>query len=268
MFFSGNASPVVQTAQTNRSDLLLEVTRNRHYQLGVSDLTPTGLRHLDAVVVSSNGNPLANVAQNVEIDLEKGRVYIEADAPDINDGDTLTVTYDVLASTRTVIIGRGDEIRGSLRFISANPVGSQKDYYWPYVKITPNGDYALKGSEWMQLGFSFEVLKLGGRERVYAETAAVTAGAVNRPAQGAPSITGTPTVGTPAVADVSAITDADGLGTFSYQWLLDGVVISGATASTYTPAAADATKSLSVRVSFTDGRGFAEQVVSAGTTVS
>lgn len=262
LFFSGSAEPVVQTAQTGKTDTVLNARRNRSYQLGVSDLTPTGVRHVTNVVIEKNGVPLANVAQNVEIDLEKARIYIESDAPDISEGDTLVVTYDVAASTRTVIIGRGDEIRGSLRFISNNPVGSNKDYYWPYVKVTPNGDYALKGSEWMQLGFSFEVLKLAGRERVYAETTAKTVDAANRPAQGKPTITGTAQEGQLLTAVTTAITDPDGLAPFSYQWLKGGAAIGGANASTYTPVVGDVGSKLSVRVTFTDGRGNPELVVS------
>ena len=43
--------------------------------------------------------------------------------------------------------------------MSDNPKGANRDYYFPYVKLTPDGDYALKGEEWMQIGFSFEILK-------------------------------------------------------------------------------------------------------------
>ena len=262
LFFSGNASPMTQTAQTGKTDTFANVKRNRQYQLGTSDLTPTGVRHVDNVTITVGGTPLANVAQNVEIDLEKGRIYIESDAPDISDDDTLVVTYDVQPSTRTVIVGKGDEIRGALRFISVNPVGNNKDYYWPYVKLTPNGDFALKGSEWMQLGFSFEVLKLAGMERVYAETTATTVAQANRPAQGKPTINGTAQVGVVLTVGTGAITDADGLGVFSHQWLKDNVPIAGATGTSYTPVVGDIGGVIAVRVSFTDGRGHPEVVVS------
>lgn len=262
LFFSGSAAPVVQTAQTNKTETILAAQRNRSYQLGVTDLTPTGARHVHTVTIERNGEPLANLAQNVEIDLEKGRIYIEADAPDILANDSLVVKYDVQASNRTVIIGRGDEIRGSLRFISNNPVGSNKDYYWPYVKLTPNGDYALKGSEWMQLGFSFEVLKLAGRERVYAETHAVSATQANRPATGKPVITGTAQIGQVLSAATTAISDPDGMGVITLQWLRDGASIASATGETYTPVTADLGARISVRASFTDQRGNPELLVS------
>ena len=56
---------------------------------------------------------------------------------------------------------------------------------------------------------------------------------------GVPTITGTVTEDQILTADTSGISDADGLGAFSYQWLRDGVAIGGATAGTYTLGDAD-----------------------------
>ncbi|NOT71642.1 MAG: tandem-95 repeat protein [Hyphomicrobium sp.] len=61
---------------------------------------------------------------------------------------------------------------------------------------------------------------------------------------------------------VSGLTDADGVGAISYQWLRNGAAISGATAATYVPGDADVGKSISVRVSYTDGGGKVESVTS------
>lgn len=179
LFFAGPINKLTSTSQVGAISTTI-VNKGRFFQLGVSELTPTGARNITNVVANKVSPGLlptdppivtpVTLLGNIEVDLERGRVYVELDAPDLLDGDTVEFTFDTEASTRTVVIGRGDEIRGSLRFISANPVGSQKDYYWPYVKLTPNGDYALKGEEWMQLGFSFEVLKRdGSSERVYVD---------------------------------------------------------------------------------------------------
>lgn len=263
LFFSGTTDMQIQTSQVGKTDTFTGVKKGRFYQLGVSDATPTGVRHVDNVVATVGGSTVG--AADIEIDLERGRIYIETDAPGIDEDDNMSVTYDVNASTRTLMIGRGDEIRGALRFLSNNPVGSQKDYYWPYVKITPNGDFALKSSEWQQIGFSFEVLKLTNRERVYAETAAILAGTANSPATGTPTISGTAQVGQVLTANTSSIADADGLGAFTYAWLRAGGVIAGATSSTYTPVVGDVGSPLSVRVSFVDGKGNSEMRVSAAT---
>ena len=93
----------------------------------------------------------------------------------------------------------------------------------------------------------------------------------NRPATGAPAITGTARVGETLTADISGISDADGLdnASFSYQWLAADAEIAGATGSTYTLAGADLGKAVRVRVSFTDDGGHGEVLTSVATaTVS
>ncbi|MDA9350833.1 hypothetical protein N9Q81_01795, partial [Planktomarina temperata] len=82
---------------------------------------------------------------------------------------------------------------------------------------------------------------------------------------GAPVIAGTFSQDRELSVDVSSIADADGLGDFSYQWNRDGAAIEGATAATYTLSEADVGANISVTVSYTDGYGAAESVVSAET---
>ena len=89
----------------------------------------------------------------------------------------------------------------------------------------------------------------------------------NRPATGAPTISGTVQVGETLTADTSGIEDADGLdnAAFTYQWLADNAAIAGATGSTYTLADADEGKAIKVQVSFTDDAGNDETLTSAAT---
>lgn len=63
----------------------------------------------------------------------------------------------------------------------------------------------------------------------------------------------------------SSVADADGLGTLTYQWLADGVIIHNATAATWILTEAEVGKAISVSVSYVDGRGTAESVTSAAT---
>ena len=108
-----------------------------------------------------------------------------------------------------------------------------------------------------------------------AATAAVSA-AANTLATGAPTITGTATVGQPLTAGTTAIMDADGLTSvsYTYQWIrvaTDNTEtnISSATASTYTLVAADQGTTVKVTVSFTDDANNPETRTSAATaTVS
>ena len=93
----------------------------------------------------------------------------------------------------------------------------------------------------------------------------------NTLATGAPRINGTIRVGETLTADTTGIADADGLdnATISYQWLsvheITETEIEDATDSTYTLVPANEGKTIRVRVSFTDKRGFEESLASLAT---
>ena len=101
----------------------------------------------------------------------------------------------------------------------------------------------------------------------HIDTPAAPEPAANSLATGSPAITGVAQVGETLTVDRSSIADEDGLenAAFSHQWLADGTAISGATASTYTPVAADEGKSVTVQVNFTDDAGNDETLTSAPT---
>ncbi|MEY4977088.1 MAG: hypothetical protein RIQ97_2283, partial [Pseudomonadota bacterium] len=64
---------------------------------------------------------------------------------------------------------------------------------------------------------------------------------------------------------LAQLSDADGLGSLSYQWQANGVDIAGATGSTLTLAQAQVGQAIRVRVRHVDGWGQAEEVLSAAT---
>lgn len=161
LYFIGDASTVAQTAQVGLTTVFTAAARGRFYQLGVSESNPAGLRNVKNVVVKKGAPGYATIVAasgNYQYDAELGRLYIEANAPDIN-GVDIQVTFDTDASSREQIVSGTDAIYGAMRFVADNPKGANRDYYFPYVKLAPDGDYALKGEEWMQIGFTFEILK-------------------------------------------------------------------------------------------------------------
>ena len=89
----------------------------------------------------------------------------------------------------------------------------------------------------------------------------------NTRATGQPTIGGQARVGETLTADVSGITDDDGLDSavFSYQWLRGGAEIAGATGDTYALVSEDEGRTIEVRVSFTDAQGNAESLTSDAT---
>ena len=138
--------------------------------------------------------------------------------------------------------------------------------------------------------YTFEVRAVSaagdGAAASVAETPAAAVAGDNKPATGGTvTIGGTTAVGKTLSASVSVadIMDADGLPdgdndgtageaddfTFTYQWIRvdggTGTDIDGATGSSYLLVAADAGKTVKVRVGFTDGAGNAETLESAAT---
>jgi hypothetical protein len=63
------------------------------------------------------------------------------------------------------------------------------------------------------------------------------------------------------VSITNTLADEDGLGTMSYQWFGDSVILKDATKETYSLTQADVYKTLSVKVSYTDGLGKVESVL-------
>jgi Ca2+-binding RTX toxin-like protein len=63
----------------------------------------------------------------------------------------------------------------------------------------------------------------------------------------------------------NTLTDADGLGEISYQWLANGSAISNATKNTYTLIPSDEGKTIGVKASYIDGKGITE-IITATTT--
>ena len=87
---------------------------------------------------------------------------------------------------------------------------------------------------------------------------------VNDTPTGAVTITGTATEDQVLTA-VSSLTDEDGLGTLSYQWKAGGISISNATSSTLTLGPSEVGKEITVSVSYTDGFGTPESIISIPT---
>jgi len=92
----------------------------------------------------------------------------------------------------------------------------------------------------------------------------LTITAANSAPTGALTVSGTAEQGQTLTVSHTLI-DADGLGSLAYQWTAEGQPIAGATGPSLVLAQAQVGKVISVRASYTDQRGNAEQVVSTAT---
>lgn len=79
--------------------------------------------------------------------------------------------------------------------------------------------------------------------------------------KGVVTVTGAAKIGQTLTAS-NTLTDADGLGTISYEWMADGQVIGGATVSSFTITQAQLGKAITVVANYTDGSGTPERVTS------
>lgn len=187
LFFLGDKETITQTQMTDRKQVIPLIKKGRFYQLGADNVTPSGVRNIKnfQIVVAAAGTSVSTgtgdistipgtqvlPADQYEIDIEKGRLYIEPEAEDVpGEGMVAAVQYDVDAQARTLVIGKANMVYGALRFISDNPVGENKDYFFPKVALQPDGDYALKGDDWQVMGFSFRAMqKSSNMQRIYID---------------------------------------------------------------------------------------------------
>lgn len=158
-FLSDGAADVTQSAATAAEFVIEDAKQGLFYQIGATPANPSGVRSISNVVVKSGVAFADTVTQagNYEVDEVLGRIYILPGST--IDNEDIEVTYDVAATTREQVISKSQSIYGALRFVADNPKGKNRDYYFPYVKLAPDGDYALKGDDWQSMSFSFEALK-------------------------------------------------------------------------------------------------------------
>jgi hypothetical protein len=143
------------------------VSPGEYVQVGLTAGNPIGARNISAVTVKIAAATIT-MAGNYEIDAVTGRIFILEDAPDIPADSDLLISYTAAAGTEELVVAAGTTIEGRLEFFADNAAGANRDYIWPCVQISPDGDFSLKGDDWQTMNFSLEVLKLNdSTERQY-----------------------------------------------------------------------------------------------------
>lgn len=156
-YVRGTTSTQTQTSQTAvNSTIIAKIGRS--YQLGATAANPSGVRKVANVVVKKGAVTLI-AGTDYTVDLTLARITVLAGGA-IGDGDSIAVTYDVAAATRSQVVAlSGTSIIAAVRYISDNKAGDNLDYYMPYVKISPNGSLDLKGSDWQKIQFNMMIMK-------------------------------------------------------------------------------------------------------------
>lgn len=192
-----------------------------------------------------------------------------APVANINDPASGTVTINGLSGTTA---SQGQLLSASALLVDPDGVTAPSyDWYADDVLLSGNGNG--------KAGILLDQSHVGRRIRAVAvftdgfgtveQVSSVTTDPilnVNDAPVGSVAIVGPASVGINLLA-VPSLSDADGLGVYSHQWRANGVAIAGATAASYLISAADLGKALSVAVSYTDGYGQLETVVSGATAL-
>jgi hypothetical protein len=113
-------------------------------------------------------------------------------------------------------------------------------------------------------GFGLVLVMVACGEGGSSDSTSTTPVFTNSAPTGSVTVSGAAVVGS-TLGALQTLADVDGLGTLQYQWSRAGVAIAGATSSTYLVLAVDVGSTVSVTVSYTDGKGSAERVSSAAT---
>jgi len=172
LFFFGTDAPVTQAVVAAAPFVINDIHVGHSYKLGQTSINPAGHFGINATgltVVRTAGSLALNLNTDYIIDLEGGIItFVEGSAVAIELAD-ITVTYALRASTRTRVLSGSAPVEGAMVYRTRNPKGDDVVFSMPYVKITPNGDYALKGDEWQSIPLSLEILKPPVGEAIYRD---------------------------------------------------------------------------------------------------
>ncbi|MDB5870973.1 MAG: hypothetical protein JWQ07_415, partial [Ramlibacter sp.] len=169
-------------------------------------------------------------------------------AGDVSTSGTLTISdvdYSAAFTAQT-------DASGSYGSFSIDSAGA-----WAYTAYSAHDEF-YPGDVYTD---TFDVAALDGT----TATVTINITGVNDLPGGGVSISGVALQGEVLTAVTSSLTDAESVGTLSYQWLRNGDVPVGTNSSTYTLTSADINAPIHVVVSYTDGGGTAESVASSDT---
>ncbi len=170
MFFFGVSQAVAQAAVASQTYTLSNIHRGMAYKLGVSPQNPTGYFGINPTGFSMAVGATALVSGvDYTIDFNRGIIEFLDTSSIAVEGATVTVTAAIRASTRQRVISGSSPVECAVRYVSDNPKGDNFTFDLPYCKLTPNGDYSLKGDDWQTIPLSLEVLKPTIGEAIYRD---------------------------------------------------------------------------------------------------
>ena len=170
LFYFGDDSTVTTLAAAYVEQTITDVKLGFFYKLGQTVQNPVGYMGLDDSDITIEVGAVTLVkGTDYEVTPGIGMIKFLETSTAIEEGDDADITFTVKASKRERVISGTAPVEGALMYESKNPKGKQFHYYMPYVKISPNGDYALKGDEWQQIPFTLDIQKPTVGEAIYVD---------------------------------------------------------------------------------------------------
>lgn len=158
LIFGADAVTARTQSAGSLSESIVGVRQGRWYQMGVGAGFPTGARKLSAPAVTVS----AAAKTGYTMDLDRCRIRI-TEGGDIITGDTVDVAGTLAAATWDAVISAGAAAVGEMRIIGAATKGTPRDYYFPKVSLSVDGDFALKGDPenpgYQEAPFSIKILE-------------------------------------------------------------------------------------------------------------
>ena len=172
LFLFGSSATVTSTSATAVTETIGGVQQGRRYQVGVTNSKPVGVRAIAAVTVAV-ASSVKVAGTDYLVDLQRGTIDILEGGAIANNADII-VTWNQTASSFEQVVSGNQPVEGAILFVADNPTGANRDYLLPYVKVTPNGEFALKSDNALQsLPFNLSVLKAASRAAFYVNGQAV-----------------------------------------------------------------------------------------------
>ena len=168
LFFFGSAAALaVAEALAEQDDTIIAKIGLTH-QIGRTLAKPDGARGLLQVIVKDVTDVTTHVL-DTDYTLDAARGQITIIGAGISEDDVLHITYDQDAVIMDQVISGSSPVEGSIMLLENNPVGENHDVIIPEVKISPNGDFSLKGDDWRTIPFSIDILKPTSSEAIYRD---------------------------------------------------------------------------------------------------
>ncbi|WOE76321.1 hypothetical protein [Alterisphingorhabdus coralli] len=173
-FFMGLSLTNTQAGATGVTETIEGVQLGLSYQIGQTAQSLLGVRSVTLNTATVGATPLVE-GTDYQLDAPRGILTILEGATNVSAGASVELNYDVAAVNVDRTISGNTQIEGAIRFDAYNAEGDDKDYRMLYVRLSPNGDLALKGDDWMTTPFNVECLRPPGMEAIYVDGQPYTA---------------------------------------------------------------------------------------------